>query len=72
MPAAYGTRPGKPMGKPSRRVIESTVCADNQDRRPASRVKTHGKITKLPRHCDQTDFTPTLTVKRVDLKQPKA
>ena len=37
-----------------------------------SRVKTHGKITRLPRHCDQTDFTPTLTVKRVDIKQPKA
>jgi hypothetical protein len=35
------------------------------------RVKTRGKITKLPRHCDQTGFTPTLTIKRVDIKHPK-
>jgi hypothetical protein len=37
-----------------------------------SRAKTQGKVTRLPGHCDQTNFTPTLTVKRVDIKQPKA
>jgi hypothetical protein len=31
-------------------------------------VKLHGKITKLPKRCNQTGFTPTITVKRVRFK----
>jgi hypothetical protein len=36
-----------------------------------SRVKLHGKITHLAKHCPSDGFTPTVTVKKVDLKQPK-
>ena len=32
------------------------------------RVKLHGKITKLKRKCDQTGFTPEITVRRVGFK----
>jgi hypothetical protein len=39
---------------------------------PGSRVKVHGKITALPKKCSTTGFTPTVTVKKVDLSQPKA
>jgi hypothetical protein len=35
------------------------------------RVTLHGKITRLARHCDQTGFTPTITVRKVDFKRPK-
>jgi hypothetical protein len=38
---------------------------------PGSRVKLHGKITKLSKHCPQEGFTPTITVKKVDIHQPK-
>jgi hypothetical protein len=34
------------------------------------RVKLHGKITELPKHCSTVGFTPTITVKKVDLRQP--
>lgn len=37
---------------------------------PGSRVKLHGKITQLSRHCSQEGFTPTVTVKKVDIHQP--
>lgn len=37
---------------------------------PGSRVKLHGKITKLSRHCPQEGFTPVITVKKVDIHQP--
>ena len=36
---------------------------------PGSRVKLHGKITQLSRHCSQEGFTPTITVKKVDIRQ---
>jgi hypothetical protein len=36
-----------------------------------SRVKLHGKITKLAKHCSDEGFTPTITVKKVDIRQPK-
>jgi len=36
-----------------------------------SRVKLHGKITKLAKHCPTEGFTPTITVKRVDIRQAK-
>jgi ribosomal protein L31 len=39
---------------------------------PSSRVKVHGKITALPQKCSTTGFTPTVTVKNVDVSQPKA
>lgn len=32
-------------------------------------VRIHGKITKLNKKCDQTGFTPTVTVKRISFKQ---
>jgi hypothetical protein len=35
------------------------------------RVKLHGKITRLKRKCDQTGFTPEITVRRVQFKAPK-
>jgi hypothetical protein len=35
------------------------------------RVKVHGKITHLPRKCDQSGFTPTITVRKVDFKPAK-
>jgi hypothetical protein len=37
---------------------------------PGSRVKLHGKITQLSKHCSQEGFTPTITVKKVDIHQP--
>jgi hypothetical protein len=43
--------------------VDSTLPA------PGSRVFVRGKLTKLPQHCDQTGFTPTMTVKRVDVSQ---
>lgn len=36
-----------------------------------SRVKLHGKITKLAKHCPTEGFTPTITVKKVDIRQAK-
>jgi len=35
-----------------------------------SRVKLHGKITKLAKHCPTEGFTPTITVKKVDISRP--
>jgi hypothetical protein len=35
------------------------------------RVKVIGKITELAKKCDQTGFTPTVTVRRVYVKQPR-
>ena len=32
-----------------------------------SRVKIHGKITRLNKKCPTTGFTPTVTVKKVDI-----
>lgn len=43
--------------------VDSTAPA------PGSRVKLHGKITQLSRHCPQEGFTPAITVKKVDLRQ---
>lgn len=37
---------------------------------PGSRVKLHGKITQLSKHCSQEGFTPVITVKKVDIRQP--
>lgn len=34
---------------------------------PGSRVKLHGKITALSKHCPTEGFTPTITVKKVDI-----
>lgn len=32
-----------------------------------SRVKLHGKISALPKRCPTEGFTPTITVKKVDI-----
>jgi hypothetical protein len=34
-----------------------------------SRVGLHGKITALPKHCSTVGFTPTITIKRVDIRK---
>lgn len=34
-----------------------------------SRVKLHGKITALAKHCPTEGFTPTITVKKVDISR---
>jgi hypothetical protein len=36
------------------------------------RIKLHGKVTRLKRKCDQTGFTPEVTVRMVQFKAPKA
>ncbi|HEX6714034.1 MAG TPA: hypothetical protein VF066_11630 [Thermoleophilaceae bacterium] len=36
-----------------------------------SRVKMIGKITVLPKHCDQTGFVPTTVIQRGFIKDPK-
>jgi hypothetical protein len=36
-----------------------------------SRVKLHGKITTLSKHCPTEGFTPTITVKKVDIRPAK-
>jgi hypothetical protein len=36
------------------------------------RVKLHGKITRLRHGCDQTGFTPQVTVRQVRFRTPKA
>jgi hypothetical protein len=33
-------------------------------------VKLHGKVTELPKHCSTTG-TPTITINKVDIHQPK-
>jgi hypothetical protein len=38
---------------------------------PGSRVKLHGKITKLSKHCPAEGFTPRITVKKVDIRRVK-
>jgi len=38
---------------------------------PDSRVTIKGKLTQLAKKCDQTGFTPTVTVKHFDIKAPK-
>jgi hypothetical protein len=35
------------------------------------RVKVKGRITQLGKKCDQTGFTPTVTVRRVEFKPAK-
>lgn len=35
------------------------------------RVKVHGKLTRLGKKCDTTGFTPTVTVRKVDIKAKK-
>jgi hypothetical protein len=35
------------------------------------RVKLKGKITRLPKKCDASGFTPTTTIRKVSFKPPK-
>jgi hypothetical protein len=35
-----------------------------------SRVGLHGKIMQLPHSCSSQGFTPTITVKKVDIRTP--
>ena len=37
-----------------------------------SRVKLKGTITTLAKKCDQTGFTPTVTIKKGTVKPPKS
>lgn len=36
-----------------------------------SRVKLHGKITQLPKRCPTEGFTPEISVRKVDISQPR-
>jgi hypothetical protein len=36
-----------------------------------SRVKLHGKVTQLAKKCPTEGFTPTVTVRKVDIRQAK-
>jgi hypothetical protein len=36
-----------------------------------SRVRLHGKITVLPHGCSSSGFTPTITIRNVEIKQAK-
>jgi hypothetical protein len=38
---------------------------------PGSRVRLHGKITKLPKKCPPNGFRPTIVVQKVDISRPK-
>jgi hypothetical protein len=42
---------------------------DSTSPAPGSRVKLHGKITALAKHCPTEGFTPTTTVKKVDISR---
>jgi hypothetical protein len=42
---------------------------DSTSPAPGSRVKLHGKITALAKHCPTEGFTPTITVKKVDISK---
>jgi hypothetical protein len=44
---------------------------DSQSPAAGSRVGVHGKITKLGKHCSSEGFTPEITVRKVDIHQPK-
>jgi hypothetical protein len=44
---------------------------DAQSPAAGSRVKVHGKITKLGKRCPTEGFTPVITVKKVDVRQAK-
>ena len=35
-----------------------------------SRVRLHGKVTALPRHCNSSGFTPTITINNVRISAP--
>lgn len=37
---------------------------------PGSRMHLHGKITVLPHGCSTTGFTPTVTIRHVEIKKP--
>lgn len=38
---------------------------------PGSRVKLHGKTTALAKRCPSEGFTPTVTLRKVDIAQPR-
>ena len=37
---------------------------------PGSRVGLHGTITELPRGCSTVGFSPTVTIRKVDVRKP--
>ena len=45
---------------------------DLTDLAAGDRAKVIGKVTKLSRRCDQTGFTPQLTIKKLVVHAPKA
>lgn len=56
------------------RVRYSDADGDGTRDQPAAgdRVKVGGRITRLAKRCDQTGFAPTVSVRKVAFKQPKA
>lgn len=53
----------------ARVVFHHGVNAD--DPAVGSRVKLHGKVTQLAKKCPTDGFTPTVTIRKVDIRQPK-
>jgi hypothetical protein len=53
----------------ARVVFHHDVNAD--DPAVGSRVKLHGKVTQLAKKCPTDEFTPTVTIRKVDIRQPK-
>jgi hypothetical protein len=43
--------------------VTPSTLADGQ------RIKLHGKITELPKHCSTVGFTPGITIKKVYIRQ---
>jgi hypothetical protein len=44
--------------------VTPSTLADGQ------RIKLHGKITELPKHCSTGGFTPQITINKVDIRRP--
>lgn len=68
-----------PKGPQSFTVTDARVKFYDADRdgtadvpKAGDRVKLHGKITRLAKKCDQSAFTPTVTVRKIGFKQAKA
>ena len=55
------------LGVPDR---DASGKVDATDLRAGDLIKVKGKVTRLNRKCDQTGFTPTGTVRRIEARAP--
>lgn len=51
--------------------LNGDEVVDLADVVPDSRAKVIGKVTKLPRRCDQTGFEPELTIRKLLIHPPR-